>query len=346
MRIMPSSSPVIFSACPSIQYRVRKEILGQSPFLPEMLALQDQVLQEESIKQIINGQGSDGWLAWMFHGYESMESRMRLLCEKGMESDQPVLARALEALEHCPDRLERGLGKVGKILDELGFGGSETVRAHLFAHAGREDIPFVREQIQRAMNVLRSVIEVKSLECVVEPFGGKLVFRSGAVWPGIYHLRLLAMTQSWRTPENCKMIMASIQQMVNLSPIPNIYVKHKSQLIAPASFCMGDFAPDMTALTDAGWMQWFHRMELLSRLGVVDQIPVLRGQVQILEQIIRTSNGSFSKKLRHPSFQKWGSYTGLALEKDWRLAQRRINDLTFRSCLILHYVNEQCPACQ
>jgi hypothetical protein len=49
------------------------------------------------------------------------------------------------------------------------------------------------------------------------------------------------------------------------------------------------------------------------------------------------------KKLNHTYFQKWGSYTGLALEKDWRHPQRRVNDLTFRSLLIIHY--SKCNLC-
>jgi hypothetical protein len=108
-------------------------------------------------------------------------------------------------------------------------------------------------------------------------------------------------------------------------------------LLAPASFCMHEFAPDMHHLTDDEWMPWFHRMELLARLGVVGEIPELKGQVQVLEKILEEGQGLFTKKLNHSYFQKWGSYTGLALEKDWRLPQRQVNDLTFRSLLILHH---------
>jgi len=43
------------------------------------------------------------------------------------------------------------------------------------------------------------------------------------------------------------------------------------------------------------------------------------------------------KKLSHGYFQEWGANTGLGLAPDWRAAQRRINDLTFRSLLILQY---------
>jgi hypothetical protein len=124
---------------------------------------------------------------------------------------------------------------------------------------------------------------------------------------------------------------------VRLSPIPNIYVKYKAQVIAPASFCMHHFAPDMNCLSDGDWMQWFHRMEVLSRLGVVHKIPELVQQVHILKDKILKNHGLFTLQLNHSYFQKWGAYTGLALEKDWRSAQRRVNDLTFRSLLILNY---------
>jgi hypothetical protein len=320
-------------SCPSIRYRIRKEILCQSPSQPEMEKLQDQILQDKAVKAISSSQGSDGWLAWTFHGYESMESGIRLLCEKGVEADRPVLARALLALEKHTERLARGLSKVGEIFDERGFGGGELIRAHLLVHAGREDSLPVQKQIEQTMQVFKSAIGIKSLEKLSQSYRGKLVFREGVCWPSIYQLRLLAFSQSWRTPENHKAIVQSIRHIVQLSPIPNIYVKYKSQLIAPASFCMDNFTPDMNTLTDAEWMQWFHRMELLARLGVVGQIPELKRQAQALEKMLE--EGLFTKKLRHTYFHKWGSYTGLALEKDWRLPQRRINDLTFRSLLIL-----------
>jgi hypothetical protein len=325
------------SACPSIQYRIRKEILCQSTSLPEMRKLQDQIWRDEAVQAVIQSQSPDGWLAWKFHGYGSMESGMRLLCEKGLEADRPVLRRALLALERHTDHLERGLGKFGKVFDERGFGGTELIRAHLFAHAGKEENHLVQKQIEQALQAFKSATRLKWLEELYQPYRGKLVFREGVCWPSIYHLRLLALSQSWRTPENHKLIVNAIRQIVRLSPLPNIYVKYRSQLIAPASFCMDDFNPDMDTLTDVSWMLWFHRMELLSRLGVVNEIPELKRQVQFLAKILEEGQGLFTTKLSHAYFHKWGSYTGLVLEKDWRLSQRRINDLTFRSLLILHY---------
>jgi len=194
----------------------------------------------------------------------------------------------------------------------------------------------VKDQVQQALAVFRCSTQVESLKDIHEKYRGQLVFRRDVRWPGIYHLRLLAWTRNWRTPANQKMMAESIRTLVRLSPIPDIYVKYKTRIVAPASFCMHHFALHLNRLSDAEWMQWFHRMELLSRLGIIHQVPELEQQVRTLEHLLLENHGLFTKKLSHPYFQKWGAYTGLALEKDWRSARRRINDLTFRSLLILN----------
>jgi len=84
------------------------------------------------------------------------------------------------------------------------------------------------------------------------------------------------------------------------------------------------------------WMMWFHRTEYLVRLGVMRSIPELKRQVDRLESLLEAEDGRFTRKLNHPYFTRWGGYTGLSLEPDWRNSKRRVYDLTFRSILILH----------
>jgi hypothetical protein len=302
-----------------------------------MRDLQDQILQDESVAAVTAAQESDGWLAWNFHGYDSMESGIRILCEKGVQAERPALGRALIALRSATDRLERGLGTPGKILDDLGFGGAEAIRASLFALAGEEEQLCVQDQVQLALDAFNFAAQVTSLEDVHEQYKNHLVFRKGISWPGTYHLRLLAWTKNWRTPANNKMMERSIRNLIQFSPIPDIHVKYKAQVIAPASFCMHHFKSDLKSLSDAEWMQWFHRMELLARAGMISQNPELLQQVRDLKSMLLKNNGLFTKRLNHPYFQKWGAYTGLALEKDWHSPQCRINDLTFRSLLVLNY---------
>lgn len=334
-------SDLLANACASIKYRIKAEIMGQSTLDQEMLELQNQILQDTLVKKVFKWQQPDGWLGWDFHGAVSIETGIRILCEKGVLPQQPVLARTLRALEDYPDRLERGIGKPGKVLDEQGFGGSQMIRAAVFAYAGLEDKPFVKEQVEAALAGFKAVLGVNCINDLVEKYKGKLVFRPGVKWPGIYHLRLLAFTHHWRTTDNQRMVIAAVKKLVELSPLPDIHVRYKSQWIAPASFCMRDFKPDMNTLTNAQWMMWFHRMECLARMCIIHKIPELQQQLNILASMTNTGQNYFTKKLSHPYFTKWGAYTGLMLEPDWRAPIRRIHDLTFRCLLILHYGKER-----
>jgi hypothetical protein len=210
-------------ACPSIQNRVRKELLQHNPSTPEMVELQSHILQDAAVEEVTRSQALDGWIGESFHGSEGMEAGIRLLCEKGVEPEQPVLRRALQALEHDSERLELGIGRVGRILDDLGFGGTQAIRAALFAQAGCEDHPIVQEQIAHSLQIFQTVNQVESIESLAQPYRGSLVFRLGVCWPSIYHLRLLAWTQTWRRKDDLNMLVESVQRLVNLSPLPNLH---------------------------------------------------------------------------------------------------------------------------
>ncbi len=324
------------NACPAIQYRIRMEILGQSSADERVAALQDRILQDELVKAAIEWQGSEEWKNSQLHGSKGIEAGVRILCEKGVTKDNPVIHKALNALRTEPDILYRGIGKPGKILDELGFGGSEMIKAVVFAYAGSEHEPCVEEQIKIALEGIESILCVESISDITDKYKNKLVFKPAVMWPSIYHLRLLANTRQWRTPDNYRLVIKGIKKLVELSPIPHISVRKQSQLIAPASFAMQDFHPKMEQMDGALWMQWFHRTELLSRIGITSSIVELKEQVRRLDKILKQGHGWFMEKLSHSYFMHWGAYTGLYLEKDWRSSKRRMYDLTFRSLIIKH----------
>lgn len=337
MLVREAIDHLLSGACPSIQYRVRSEVLREPASTREMVRLQEQILQDDTVKKIISSQQPDGWLGTCFHHDGGAEIGIRLLREKGVDQNHAVIVKALEAMSGSDETFARELFKVGRILDQKGLGGSYLIRAVVFAYAGMEDRPFVQEQIEMALEVFGAVTTVESVSEVVEEYRGRLVFRPDAKWPSIYHLRLLAFTRSWRTPHNREMIGKSIRQLVKISPIPNIHLRHKSQLIAPCAAFMDNFNPHISSLGAKGWMMWFHRMELLARLGVVELVPELCAQVNSLAEMLTAGGGRFAERMSHPYFTKWTAYSGLALEKDWKSPARRVFDLTFRSALILHY---------
>ena len=326
---------LLSEACPSIQYRSRKELLGESTRLGSMRELQGRILEDPLVRRVMASRDEDGWLGSTFHGQGGIESGIRILCEKGVERGQPVLRDALLALERGSDRLSEGIGKVGGVLDDLGLGGSRLIRAVVFAYAGVDDRPLVKEQVAGALERMAAAADVAAVADIAEKYRDKLVFREGVIWPCIYDLRLLAWTRSWRTARHERLVTRGIRRMVELSPIPEIHVRLKSQIIAPASYCMHEFKPRLGSLSPAKWAMWFHRMEMMARLGVVRRVPALTEQVRQLRGMLADGDGLFVLPLRHGYFRNWGAYSGLMLEADWRAGTRRQSDLTFRSLVIL-----------
>lgn len=303
---------------------------------PEVAALQAAILNEPAVRELLACQEADGWITKTFHGYEGMEATIRLLCEKDLDPGEPRFAAALESLQARPERLYWGIGKVGRILDELGFGGSQTICAFLLAQAGLEARePIVRREVSLALSAFRGLLECPSLSDFFEIYRDKSILRPDTVWPSIYHLRVLAFTQSWRSQENIDLLAKSVARISAWPPIPEVHIRDKGQLIASALFPMSDLSVSLASLTDAGWMFWFQRMELLARAGVLELIPALVAQVSELKAFLEAGNGVFTKRLSHAYFKNWGAYSGLMLERDWRSKVRRECDLTFRSLLIL-----------
>ena len=209
------------------------------------------------------------------------------------------------------------------------------ISATVLAYAGLENNDIVQAQIKQALSGFQGVLEIRSISELVDNYRQKLIIKPGKLWPSLYHLRLLAYTRSWRTSENCSLLAYAICRLIDLSPIPNFYLRKGTQLVAPASFCMDDFSDNMDQMNDKQWMMWFQRMELLARTGVVKEVPALQDQITHLKNLLE--NGFFTRKLSHNYFRQWNCYTGLMLENDWKAEFHRVNDLTFRSSLLLFY---------
>jgi len=324
--------------CPSVIYRTKKEILNEIISQEEYGDIQNQILQDEQVRHVLSLQREDGWIGKTFHGEDEPESGIRLLCEKGVDSKNAALVRAIDAIENKGKEFDQGcLYRVGKLLDEANLGGSCMMKACVYAYAGIDNTDFMNEQIDKALAAFRFVTTANQLSDVYMEKKGKTVFKENVPWPSIYHLRLLAFTNTWKNDDNRNMMIHSLNRLCKFGTIPRINLLHKSQMISPGSFCMTDFDVNLDDLSAKEWMMWFHRTELIARLGIINDIQILNQQVNQLEGLLMQSEGVFSKKLSHYYFNKWTPYLGLALESDWKKKNARACDLTFRCLLILKF---------
>ena len=324
---------LLANACPAIRLRIARKtgvILAQDE--EDLLA---EVYRDERVREVLAAQRADGWFYENFHGFSSMESAIRFLLEMGISPQADPLQKAADALYNASqERLQRGISKPGVYLETLGFSGSATIRAWILAELGREGEAAVQSRVEYALSVMRFTAGIATLDEITTLRNGKLILKPDCSWPDLYHFRLLAATHNWRTPENMKLLVQAVNTMLCLQPIPAIYGLYKHQIIAPAAFGLQMLTPELDILSDGEWMAWFQRMDLFNRLGLLKNVVLLQHYTHAYFQWLLPEKGWFMKPLRHPYFSKWGAYTGLMLEKDWRVTRRRIYDLTFRTLLM------------
>lgn len=330
-------------ACASIRFRVRKEILEESPDIAEYL---DEILNDKRVKYVFTWQKANGYLGQSFHGgwipdaklkffNTGAEAALRFLSEMSIPKTYPVVEKCLNALlkdNWNPDRLIW----TTHYQPEIGLFEWDYIRAVVFSYFGIEEHDFIKTKIQPTVELINRVTEITSIEDITGTYKNKLFFNKGITLPDIYTLKLLAFTKGWRNSENINALAKGIEHLIELSPIPPIYIKYRSQLLAPASINPQDLKQSPHSLQPKDWFWWLHTTELFARMGIVKKIPALLRQVDDLKEILQEDNGFFPVKPYGRSFEKWSVYVGLALEDSWK-SDRWKYDLTFRALLILKY---------
>jgi len=180
-----------------------------------------------------------------------------------------------------------------------------------------------------------NVRNISSIESITKTYNKKLYY-SGTPLPDLYNLKLLAFTQSWRNDKNIDILSKSIEKLIDFSPLPKVYIKLKSQLIAPAQIQPPDLKQSPYTLGPRDWFWWMHTMELFARMGIIKKVASLLHQANELKEILEEGEGIFPIKPHDGNFKAWSVYSGLALEDSWRNDRWKF-DMTFRSLLILKY---------
>jgi len=219
-------------ACAPIRFRMRKEVLEEDPDINEYL---NEILADERIKYVFTWQQPDGYLGHSFHGglipeekrkYSGTgaEGALRFLSEMGIPRTYPVVEKGLTALRRDnwnPDRWKWSTS----YQPELGLFGADNVRAVVFAYFGIEEYEFIKTEIQRALGYINQVTAISSIEDITGIYQKKLYFNREIPLPDIYNLKLLAFTKSWRNGNNIDAIARAIGRFIDLSPLPQIYIK-------------------------------------------------------------------------------------------------------------------------
>ena len=132
---------------------------------------------------------------FLFHGFNSIEALIKLLKEHGIDEDEEHLRKCVDIIfeKSIEDSFyEKGISKVGRILEEKGHSGSKTIRAASLLFANREFQSIVKNEIEHSLKCFFAVQDYQSIDDFTYEKNGKLVFKEGKLFPDYYNLRLLS----------------------------------------------------------------------------------------------------------------------------------------------------------
>jgi hypothetical protein len=288
------------------------------------------------MQKILSWQMEDGYFNERMHTPVSnsktwsQEGCIRYLMEMGLTIEDEPIKKAFPAMLKSDWGKELTATK-SVAAEEFGYG---VIRAALFAQAGLHYYDFVKYWIDISLKAFRCILEVEDYHELLEVYRNKFVFKAGIQLPNIYHLRILAYTQSWRTRSNMEMLQKAYEKLYQWLPLPAIYIKAKSQLVAPAFTIAQSYNKDLPYEEAFLWLQFY---ELSARMRMLDVgSPFYQHFHHLVEEIV-TNGEEILDKVNKRGFFTYSGYSGLALSDDWRSKEQKRDDLMFRLRLIDTY---------
>ncbi len=326
---------LITEGCPSIAYRTRKEIKQEEFSKQEYLDYQNKIYADPKVQKILSWQNADGYFGTRLHtpptGSKiwSHEGCVRYLLETGLDNED--VRRSLDVM------LQPGWSKEFENSKSAYVLGYEMIPASLFAQAGYKDTERITKWVYNALQGFQYIADAKSYaDLIQERTDQKFIFREGMYIPVIYHLRLLAFTDFWRTKENMEMLKIAYEKLYQWLPFPPTYLKAKSRPVAPlGNVCLavnGKFQGDLG-------FSWVHFYEMSARMGMLSKNSPFREYFdEFQEEIMNQSDNviEYAKK-KKSMYIGWSGYSGCALEGDWKTKQQVIRDFLFRVMIIDKY---------
>lgn len=328
---------LINEGCSSIAYRVRKEILQEDISEQEYADYQKQICEQPKVQKILSWQNADGYFGTRLHTAPSRskvwthEGCVRYLLEMGLENEH--VKKSLDVM------LQSGWGKECENSKAASVFGYEMIRASLFAQAGYQEYEFVTEWVDHALQGFCNIVDTdKYTDLVYERRDHKLVYNERKYLPVVYHLRLLAFTDFWRTKENIEMMKTAYDKLYQWLPLPPIYLKCKTNSVAPLGLVCW---PVNDNFNDNLGFFWIHFYEMSARMGMLGKESLFRKHYDKFKEYILIQNESIidNAKKKKGMYVGWSGYSGIALEGDWKAKQQIMRDFMFRVLLIDKYIN-------
>lgn len=241
---------LLANACPSIQYLVRRDMLGAPADDPLMATLQGELLAQANTQKHLSAQHPDGWFGHELHGLDGMDCHIGGLLSLGVEASHPAIQKAITALL-TPEvaSAHKNWFRGGAALDADGRGGDRAIVANILAMTrASEDIPVYAAELSLAFEHLAAVLQYDSIDDFSIQGKSGRCYKPHTRFPGANHIGILSAATGWRTAENLRTAKAAIQRAYHLMKDVDEPITFKKPAAFGGGF-VGPFNYDWQALT-------------------------------------------------------------------------------------------------
>jgi len=327
----------------SIQYRVRRDILGQDIQTDQMKFLHDRILEKHRLKKIFSAQHEDGWIGDELHGQpaKAIESSVYVLLYHGVEKGHTTFRKVAHALLHPKENEPyKRTFPGGPALDQDGRGGDRSITANILALLGHMDNECVRTELDRSLEHFRGALKHTTVDDFTNTTrsGSRTYYVPHALFPGGNHIRLLNATALWRTSENVRMVRTSFSHcMAIMKDAPRvIHFKHKTHYIGPFNFSWQRFPFTIDKIHDDSYAMvwWLRDLGGMTTLGLAKVIPEIAREYEYLQDLLESEE--IFKRQTDKSLQRFKQTQILSIENSWRKEESIKSDIFFSALLLLH----------
>lgn len=352
---------LLSNAGPVIQYRLRKEIIGnisvqeEKRFLHEIYELPHMQLIQKYVKPngyIGSGLHSwDNWRGTVLHEtpLQDGETAARLLCYYAIPKEHPIVADFVKVMRdeklikqefsYIPPEIERYNNRFIGIHNGNSLGALLYTMQAILGYG--DDFDDLIEFQQIALKGFERILQISSLDEILKKRKGaekkyKLPYiESEEYFPNGYTLETLAYTKAWRTKKNIRMLADAFNHINKImKPDNQMHVKVKNRYYAP---CYALVTP--IKAFDPDYINTINYRRILTEiamLGVGEQVSVLK---ESLEAVYAATNdeGILKINLAQPHNKRYSPvnieyptpYVDVKLEENEKSGHGLDCDLTF-----------------
>lgn len=348
-------------AGPVIQYRLRKEILGQISEEEERRLL-GEIYELPHFKLVQAYAKPDGYIGSGMHSWDNWrgavlhetplqdgETAARLLSYYAIPKEYPLVTNFVKAMRdekileqefsYIPPEVERYNNRFVGIHNGNCLGGLLYTMQALLGYG--DDYEDLIEFQQIALKGFERILQISSLDEILKKRKGaekkyKLPYiESNEYFPNGYTLEMLAYTKAWRTEKNIQMLADALNHINKIMKSDNqMHVKVKSRYYAPCYALVTPihaFDPDYI-----NTINYRRVLTEIAMLGVGERVRVIK---ESLESIDNATNdeGILKMNLEKPHNKRYSPknieyptpYVDVRLEEDYKNGYGLECDLTF-----------------